>query len=114
MNLYHAVFSTKSVPNYSLSSPSPQALLVNRDVCDHLREGPVDLPALLVQLEEDEEGGLIDEILELMQEEDLFPEGGPSLSDMVKEIAREFPTVGDLKREMEKLVLKVLGTIFRK
>ena len=89
--------------------------MVNRDVCDHLTEGPVDLPALLVQLEEDEEGGLIDEILELMQEEDLFPEGGPSLSDMVKEIAPwEFPTVGDLKREMEKLVLKVLGTIFRK
>ena len=84
-------------------------------MCDHLRECPVDLPALLVQLEEDEEGGLIDEILELMQEEDLFPEGEPSLSDMVKEIAPwEFPTVGDLKREMEKLVLKVLGTIFRK
>ena len=85
-------------------------MLVNKDVCDYLREGPVDLPALLVQLEEDEEGGLIDEILELMQPplqaDDLFPEGGPSMSDMIQEIAREFPTVADLMREMEKLVLK--------
>ena len=77
-----------------------QALVVNKDVCAHLREGPVDIPALLTQLEEDGEGELIDEIVLLMVENEIL--SGNGIANMIKELARDFPTVGDLKREVER------------